>query len=89
MTTTAEVIVNDVSELLQDINKERWKDAILLRWLGESEQIIATHKPEAVATKISVALIAGVDQSLPADAMMLLRARRNTVSGAIVQLVDD
>lgn len=89
MTTTAEVIVNDVSELLQDVNKERWKDAILLRWLGESEQLIATHKPEAVATKASVALIAGVDQSLPADAMMLLRARRNTVSGTIVQLVDE
>lgn len=89
MTTLAEVIVNDVSELLQDVNKDRWNDAVLLRWLGESEQIIATHKPEAVATKVSIALVVGVDQSLPADAMMLLRARRNTVSGVVVQLVDE
>jgi len=89
MTTTVEVIVNDVSELLQDINKERWADSVLTRWLGESEQLIATHKPEAVAVKASVALVAGVDQSLPTDALMLLRARRNTASGIVVQLVDE
>ena len=89
MATLAELIVNDVSELLQDVNKERWTDAILLSWLSESEQLIATHKPEAVATKAEISLAAGVDQSLPADAMMLLRARRNTVSGAVVQLVDE
>ena len=89
MTTTAESIINDVSELVQDINKERWTDAVLLRWLTESQQLIATHKPESVATKASVVLVAGVDQSLPADAVMLLRARRNTVSGSVVQLVDE
>ena len=89
MATTAEVIVNDVSELLQDVNKERWSDAVLLRWLGESEQLIATHKPESVATKASISLAAGVDQDIPADGLMLLRARRNTTSGAIVQLVDE
>jgi hypothetical protein len=58
MTTTAEVIVNDVSELLQDVNKERWEDSVLLRWLGESEQLIATHKPESVAAKAAIGLIA-------------------------------
>ena len=89
MTTLAELIVNDVSELLQDINKERWKDAVLMRWLTESQQIIATHKPESVAEKVSVNLVTGVDQSLPADAMMLLRARRNTISGSVVRLVDE
>jgi hypothetical protein len=89
MTTLAEVIVNDVSELLQDINKERWSDAVLLRWMSESQQLIATHKPESVATRASVALAAGVDQSIPTDGLMLLRARRNTASGAIVQLVDE
>ena len=89
MTTTAEVIVNDVSELLQDINKERWKDAVLLRWLGESQQLIATHKPESVAAKASVALVAGVDQDIPSDGLMMLRVRRNTVSGSVVQLVDE
>jgi len=46
MTTLVEAIVNDVSTLLQDVNKERWSDEDLMRWLGESEQIIAFHKPE-------------------------------------------
>lgn len=89
MTTTVEVIVNDVSELLQDVNKERWKDAVLMRWLGESQQLIATHKPESVAQKASISLVAGVDQNIPSDGLMLLRARRNTTSGSIVQLVDE
>jgi hypothetical protein len=89
MTTTVELIVNDVSTLLQDINKDRWSDDVLTRWLGESEQLIATHKPESVAAKATVALVAGVDQDIPADGLMLLRARRNTVSGEVVQLVDE
>ncbi len=88
MATTAETIVNDVSELLQDINKERWKDAVLLRWLSEAELLIATHKPDAVATLGTISLIAGVDQSIPADGLMILRIRRNA-SGNVVQIVDE
>lgn len=88
MATTAETIVNDVSELLQDINKERWKDAVLMRWLTEAELLIATHKPDAVATLGTVALVVGVDQSIPTDGMMVLRIRRNA-SGQVVQLVDE
>ena len=67
----------------------RWKDAILLRWISESQQLIAMHKPESVAAKASVSLVAGVDQSIPSDGLMLLKARRSTASGAIVQLVDE
>jgi hypothetical protein len=89
MTVSAESIVNDVSTLLQDVNKERWSDDNMLRWITESEQLIATHKPEAVAAKTSHALVAGVDQTLPADAMSMIRARRNTTSGTIVQIVDE
>lgn len=89
MTTLVELIVNDVSTLLQDVNKQRWSDADMMRWLGESEQIIASIKPASVAAKVSIALLAGVDQDLPADGLMILRFRRNTVSGAVVQLVDE
>jgi len=42
-----------------------------------------------VATKASIALAADLDQVLPADALMLLRARRNTTSGLVVQMVDE
>ena len=89
MTTLVELIVNDVSTLLQDVNKDRWSDADLMRWIGESEQLIATSKPESVAVKIAIALIAGVDQDIPGDGLMILRFRRNTASGAVVQLVDE
>ena len=89
MTTLVEVIVNDVSTLLQDVNKDRWSDADLMRWLGEAEQLIAMHKPESVATKVSLALVVGPDQSIPADGLMALRFRRNTVTKTVVQLVDE
>jgi hypothetical protein len=89
MTTTVEAIVNDVAVLLQDISRERWADADHIRWLGEAEQLIATHKPESVAQVLIVALINGVDQVIPADGLMVLRFRRNAVSGAVVQLVDE
>jgi hypothetical protein len=89
MTTTAEIIVTDVSVLLQDINKERWSDEVMLQWITEAQQIIATHKPESVAAKSTIALIAGLDQIMPTDAVMLLKVRRNDTSGIACYLIDE
>lgn len=90
MSTAAEV-VNTARLTLQDPAAVTWSDAELLDYLTKACRAVALIKPDATAKTATLALVAGVVQTLPSDASMFLEATHNVVGstpGAAVRLID-
>ena len=91
MTTSAQEIFDSAKQLLQDVQFERWDEALQMRWLNEAQKVIVLHKPEANPVTSIETLVAGVEQSLPVTGLQFLRANRNyagAVRGRAVRMVD-
>lgn len=76
-TVTAENIFDRFSTVLQDAKHTRWTQAEFLNWLNSGQRAIAAVKPEACVERISVALVPGSRQSLPANGLQLIDVPRN------------
>ncbi len=66
---TAELIINRVRTQLIDTGPaQRWSDEELLRWVSDGQRMIALAVPSAVSKRVTVQLIEGTLQELPATA---------------------
>ena len=92
MTITASDIVDRARDILIDTDAVRWSDAEMLRWVTDAERSIVSIIPNASQTNVTLALVAGIRQTIPAGGVTLLRAYRNLtaggVSGSIVHSVE-
>jgi len=80
-TTTAQSIIDKAATALLDIAGTRWPATELLSYLNDGQREAAKLRPELTSTMVDVALIAGVEQSIPADGHALLDVVRNTGIG--------
>lgn len=80
-TLQAQDILNKASVLLQDTTNVRWPQAELLGWLNDALREIAIARPDQSSKYGNVSLVAGTRQTLPADAIELMRVVRNTGVG--------
>lgn len=74
-TITVRSLINKALIVLQDTGKTRWSDADLLGWLNSAAGEIVTLKPNSNTQNSSIALVAGVKQTI--TGISLLRVVRN------------
>lgn len=89
----ASVIVDQAEEILQDSSNTRWSSNELLAWLNQGQRVIVREKPDAYNEIVSKLLSAGLWQTLPDGAIVLIDAFCNmgttgTTRGAPVTVVD-
>ena len=79
-TTDAKTIIDKASLLLADVSQSFWLVSELLGWLNDGQRDIATVVPQANVKNSALQLVAGVKQSLPSDAILLLDIPYNSGS---------
>lgn len=68
-------VINKALIVLQDTGKTRWSDADLLGWLNSAALEIVSLKPNSNVQNASIALVAGVKQTI--SGISLIRVTRN------------
>lgn len=80
MSVTAREVLNQARIILLDEASERWPLAELLRWVNAGLREIATLKPSAYSVTVPLQLVAGTYQTIPAQYLAFLDAKRNLQS---------
>lgn len=73
----AKVVLDAVRRLLTDAASVRWDDQALLLWLNAGQRQIAGVLPSASARRATIAKVAGIEQTIPADGIRLLSVLHN------------
>lgn len=93
-TVNARETLDRVRRIVQDEQSVRWWLPELVLWLNDGVREIALHRPQALATSITISLGVGTRQTVPADCFAFLRATHNVpdpdrlVSGLAIRMVD-
>lgn len=72
MTVSSDTILGNAARLLGDETNTRWPVDVLLAWLNEAQNRIATDVPTASTTVGDISCVAGARQSLPAGGIVPL-----------------
>lgn len=81
MTVLASSILTRVRAQLVDTSATpRWSDQELLGWLSEGQRTIVAGVPWAAPVKVSLGLVAGVEQTLPSAGYKLITVYHNVTS---------
>ena len=83
MTTTAQSIIAQAQELLQDPTGVRWPATELVAHLNDGQRALCELRPEEFAVTAAYPLVAGPKQTTPANCAKLLEVSRNTNGAAI------
>lgn len=78
MTISAQSIIRRCVETLQDSTSIRWPVSELVRYFNDGQREIVLHRPDAMRTNASHALVSGSRQTLPANGTKLIEVVRNT-----------
>lgn len=78
MATTAQSIIQRVTETLFDRTSVKWTVDRLVRYLNDGQRAIVTIRPDAMNTSHTLALAAGAKQSLPEDGEKLIDVLANS-----------
>lgn len=74
-------IIDRVTDLLLDKDRAddeaRWSNDELVRWINDSRMAILTRRPSACSKIASLQLVAGTQQRIPTDGVLLLDIIRN------------
>lgn len=70
-------VLDRASELLFDTARTRWTISELYKWLTDGLRTVVQLRPDAGAKRAALQLVGGTRQTLPADAVRLLRITRN------------
>lgn len=76
----ASEVLDRARRLIQDETSVRWPLVELVMWLDDGQREVALQKPSAASANRVVTLQAGTLQSIPDDAIALLRIVRNIQS---------
>lgn len=86
MTTTAQSIIQEAQELLQDPAGVRWPATELVEHLNDGQREIVILRPDLVTITAALPLVVGAKQSMPANFASLSEIPRNT-GGAALRMV--
>lgn len=89
----ASVILNKVSNKLNDSGNIRWPIPTLILFLNSGQRKVAELRPDQDTELRTVQLVAGVEQAIPVDAIANLGMTRNmgsngTTPGSVIEQVD-
>ncbi len=73
----ASAILTAARRLLKDPGKARWSDVALLGWLNAAQRQVVSVRPDAKSKRADVVVVAGIEQSIPADGITLLSVLHN------------
>lgn len=73
----AQELIDEVSLQLNDTDKITWTEAMLIDYINSGQKIIATFRPDAAQTTVSIQLVTGSRQAMPTAARRLLEITRN------------
>ncbi len=76
-TLTAANILARVNNILQNTGNIRWSSSEQLEYLNDGQREIANFRPDATAVDANVQLVAGTQQTIPADGLRLISVNRN------------
>ena len=76
-TLTAANMLARVNNILQNTGSIRWSSSEQLEYLSDGQREIAMIRPSATATHANIQLVAGTEQSIPADGLRLFSVNRN------------
>lgn len=76
-TLTAANILSRVNNILQNTGGIRWSSSEQLDYLNDAQREIANFRPDATAVDANVQLVAGTQQTIPADGLRLISVNRN------------
>ena len=76
-TLTAANILARVNNILQNTGNIRWSSSEQLEYLNDGQREIANFRPDATAVDANVQLVAGTQQTIPADGLRLINVSRN------------
>lgn len=80
---TAQSIIQQAQELLQDPTGVRWPATDLVAHLNDGQRALVEMRPEMFAATVTIALVAGPKQTVPSTSAKLLEIPRNTNGGVI------
>ena len=81
-------IIWRVRQLIHDSAGSRWDDTEMLKWLNDSLLETVLHKPTANSKRVTLNLVTGTVQALPATAVQLLRISHNKTSSTSIRIID-
>lgn len=91
-TILVSTVINKAATMLYDANNVKWGRSELLQWFNDAQRSLVSLVPETSATTTNIQLVAGVRQTIPAAAWILLEATRNmgngSTSGRLIKRVD-
>lgn len=87
MTITAQSLIAQAHELLQDAAGTRWPATELVGHLNDGQRALVDLRPEEFAVTAPLALVAGPKQTVPAACAKLLEIPRNT-NGTVIRPVE-
>lgn len=73
----ASVIIDQVTDILQDKTNIRWPVEELLRALNDGQRAVVLKRPDAAAKNTAVQLVSGSRQQLPVEGLRLIDVVRN------------
>lgn len=76
-------IIDRARRMLHDPTKTGWSDAELLDWFNAAQVALITMRPDALTKCAKFLCDQKTRQSLPAEAIRLIRVDRNSAGGAI------
>ena len=88
----ASIILDQVTDILQDKTNIRWTEAELIRSLNDGQRAIVLLRPDSSAQNAAIQLVAGSKQSIPSTGLRLLDIVRNmgtngAIAGRAVRIV--
>ena len=86
-TITGDAILAKVRLILIDDAGVRWSTSELIDWLSDAQRAIIALRPDANTVNETFVCVAGSKQTLPAEAIRLIKVVRNTF-GVAVTFVD-
>lgn len=89
MAFQARHVMSRASIILNDVGAVRWTAPELRNYLNDALREIAILKPNSVVEKINHTLVAGTEQTLPANATLLVRVIKNVTSKKAVSVLTD
>lgn len=87
MTITAQSLIAQAQELLQDLTGTRWSATELVAHLNDGQRALVDLRPEEFAITAPLALVVGPKQTVPTACAKLLEIPRNT-NGAVIRPVE-
>lgn len=73
----ASAVLGKARLLLQDVGADRWSDPDMLGWLNSGILQVIALRPDASSRRETITVVAGVEQTIPSDAIALLDVLNN------------